>query len=209
MTREYTFGEQLEDPESLASSFVGKILSIAATKKVVLSFDDKLAGTYSEKVLNIILELENLKKDPLYAGILKNVTVIKAPSKRLALNLKEHISDEKTTVFMFARKTERDVLRKVESKVNAVYVDESTKKDLLFSRDSHYPLLEVVTITLARFLGSVSEKDIEGILGRINIESIKEEDGALVFKLLPEASEVDPQTLIQSYAALKRFLKAA
>ena len=209
VTREYTFGEQLEDPESLASSFVGKILSIAATKKVVLSFDDKLAGTYSEKVLNIILELENLKKDPLYAGILKNVTVIKAPSKRLALNLKEHISDEKTTVFMFARKTERDVLRKVESKVNAVYVDESTKKDLLFSRDSHYPLLEVVTITLARFLGSVSEKDIEGILGRINIESIKEEDGALVFKLLPEASEVDPQTLIQSYAALKRFLKAA
>ncbi|MFC1570581.1 metallophosphoesterase [Candidatus Omnitrophota bacterium] len=208
-TRESTFGEQLEDPESLAHSFIGKILSIAATKKVVLSFDDKLAGTYSEKVLDIVLELEKLKKDPRYAGILKNVTVIKAPPKRLELRLKEHMADEKTMVFMFARKTERDVLKGLESKVNTIYIDESTKKDLLFSKDSYYPLLEVVTITLARVLGSVSDEDIEGILERINIESINEEGGALVFKLLPKASEVDPQALIQSYAALKRFLKAA
>ena len=43
----------------------------------------------------------------------------------------------------------------------------------------------------------------------LEFESILEKDDALIFKLLPDALEINPQDLTRRYAALKRFMRAA
>ena len=100
----------------------------------------------------------------------------------------------------------RETLKKLESRtrVRSFYIDDSK-----FDRSAYYPLTEIVTIVLWQYLNTGTFNEINGMLEKINIASVKKKDGIWVFRLLPNAKKYDNQELIKRYALLKRLLRAA
>ena len=163
--------------------------------------------------------LKALKKNKKYKKILRNLQiVIPKGSDELTEEVENYASKANTEVFVFAREEEkiRKVLKKTENleQVHTSYINE---KD--FKGYSSYPLAEIVVITLANSIVSLMEegKFIDSLkfgketilLKDLNIKSIIREKSTLIFKLLPSAEKHNRQKLMQRYANLKRFLKAA
>jgi hypothetical protein len=138
-----------------------------------------------------------------------------SPSKKLPQRIRQYMrgGDERVKVFMFARSTERGSLKSVESQVKAVYIDE-TKLETASALNAYYPIVEIVTVALTEYLKGLDYvwKEL-GRLGidvkELNIESIDMNQGALVFKLLPNAEPMPEGARRKMYANLKRCLIAA
>ncbi|GEM_PF-3189535 len=194
----------LTGPEDLSLNLVETVLSLLTTRKVVLAFDSKIGGHQSSMVLAVLSELEKLKKDPKFGRLLSNLAIVRAAPNKLPQKLESYIDEENTEVFMFARKCERGVLEKIETKVHPVYIEEKG-----FPLDAYYPLPEIVTIALTQFLDQNTLKTVSPMLEKLNIGKIEEQMSTLVFTLLPGAVQHDKQELMERYASLKRLLKAA
>jgi hypothetical protein len=121
----------------------------------------------------------------------------------MAARLDNYIKDG-YEIFVFARSAERSSLETIEAKVHAAYIDENG-----FPADAYYPLPDIVAITLARYLVPESINEVRPILEQLNIRSIIEEGGILIFTLLPHAQEHKTQDLIKRYAILKEVLSKA
>ncbi|MGB3111885.1 MAG: hypothetical protein WBB84_02740, partial [Candidatus Omnitrophota bacterium] len=132
--------------------------------------------------------------------------------------LDDYAGKKHTKVFTFARKTKEahDALSGLQEKegVQTVFIDEND-----IPQNAYYPLAEIVTITLTQVFapGIINAGNIHSLiegkllisLNELNIESVRREGKAIIFTLLPKAEELNYQQLIQHYAKLKRFLKAA
>jgi hypothetical protein len=208
------FLRDLADSGELSRSIAEMILSTTFNKKLVLAFDTDIAACQAGGPMGICEALERLKEDPKFEKILRNLVIIKAPSEELAAKLGEYTEQRDTEIFVFAPEYARSILKQLESRVRAAYINE---KD--FPMGSYYPLAEVIAISLAQlFEESIPENALitalrsgtrEIDLKDLNIESIARKNNVLIFKLLPDAEPCDTQELIKRYANIKRVLKAA
>lgn len=182
----------------LVQTMVEKILSIALTKKVVLAFDPKLGGMHSAKIRAVFEVIEELKKDPKFEKFLRtrNIEVLSKLT-----DVDKFAGIDTAEVFVFTG----DITGiPVAENVHTAIVNE---KD--FPTDAYYPLAEIVAISLSNFLDSSTLSKAMLIARKINIDSIVESDGRLVFTLLPSAKEHELQELVRHYARLKDLLRNA
>ncbi|MDP2928807.1 MAG: hypothetical protein Q8O01_01920, partial [Candidatus Omnitrophota bacterium] len=207
----------ISEARLLAKCIKEATLSLSFDKKLVLAFDEDMARYQSQNPLRRVVEaLNELKKKEVYRKILSNLIIVSSSADNLTGKLKEYIGDENSRVFVFAGADDRtrDKLRKIEAQVRTVYIDGKH-----FQSRAYYPIAEIVVLALARhFDGIIGDGDtattlkIEGKdfeLASINIESMRMDGQAIIFKLLPGAKEHDTQELIQRYAAMTPFLEAA
>ncbi|MDP8298554.1 MAG: hypothetical protein P9L88_01420 [Candidatus Tantalella remota] len=193
----------MSEAEGVAAGFRDKLLSILTKKKVVLLFEDGIGDANSSMILDVLEEIERLKKDPKYARFLRNLTVKKASGKKIARTVNKYTGAD-TEVFVFARNSTREDLKKIESRVHSTYIDE---KD--YDWNMYYPLAEMVTIALSQYIDPRTMDKIKDLLEELNIAAELPSGGTIVFTLLPAMERYDKQYLIQKYAALKRALIAA
>jgi len=199
-TQIYT-GTPLRDltaEDQLVQTMVEKIISIAFTKKVVLAFDSKLGGMHSAKLRAIFEVIEELKKDPKFEKFLRTRNIEVLP--RLT-DVDKFAGVDTAEVFVF---TGDAAAVPVAGNVHTAIVNE---KD--FPADAYYPLAEIVAISLSNFLDSNTLSKAVLIAKELNIDSIVESDGRLVFTLLPSAKEHELQELVRRYARLKDLLRNA
>jgi serine/threonine protein kinase len=203
--------------ETMARFIKEGTLSLAFSGKVVLAFDKNIAQRQDQAPLGRLVEVLNeLKDDPRYRKILKNLVIITAPAEELSNKLKVYAEDKNAKVFVFADASDdtREKLGQIPSGVNSVYIDE---KD--FQPRAYYPIAEIVVIALSQYCDRlIKEGDIATALnidGRsfdlaaLNIGSLKVDNGVLIVKLLPASEQHDMQMLIKRYAAIREFLEAA
>jgi diguanylate cyclase (GGDEF)-like protein len=209
---------KLADAKLMSIAMVDAILTKTLNKKLVLAFDRSMGGAEKAKLFGVFESLKNLKKDPRYAKILKNLIIVTGSPEKLHNKLQRYFGKQNTEIFLFANAAEMERLEKLSSiaNVKSVYVDES---QLPFPFRSYYPLAEIVTITLIQSIDPfISETEpITAItmgdgkleLKEINIKSISMDNNTLIFKILPNAKPLETQKLIKTYAELKYLLKSA
>ena len=201
-----SFTYNMLKPEEVAFSFRDKLLSILATRKVVLAFEQELGGTNSSNISEIIEVVEYLRKhSKLYKRFLDNLTIIETSSKKLPGEINKHM-DKDTEVFMFARDIEgvKEDLSEIGPKVHSTYINENR-----YEWDMYYPLMEMVVLVLSQHINPKTLSDNTGLLEELNIASRVTLDGTIIFELLPSMERYSKQALIKKFAALKRALIAA
>ena len=78
--------------------------------------------------------------------------------------------------------------------------------------DYYYPLVEIVTISLGKFLHDFNMDQVKATIKEldINLGEIEEDDtGALIFTLIPNAEKLDKSALMKRYGLLKRLMQSA
>lgn len=197
----------LSDPAGVAKGLVSGIVSTSLNRKVVLLFDNNIAGAGSRMLFSVIEEVNRLKKEPKYGKFLKNVTIVISDISKVSSRLNEYKAERDTAVFLFTRLSQRDVTKGVEGVVHAVYVD-----DEKFPQDPqyYYPLCEMVTLVLTQFVNGSEE--IDKI--RPNIESklklkMEEMGGVTVFMFLETPRQLNTEDLRKRYGLLKDLLSNA
>jgi len=198
-----SFIRDLTKEEELMTNLVEAVFTKSLSGTVVLAFDEKLGGVEAKKVHAVFDELADLKKDDKYKKLLENVVIIKKSITELRTKISEY-SGTNAEVFVFAREAEKEALSDIDAAAHSVFIDEGR-----FPEKAYYPLAEIVTITLSHHIDPSTLKHVSEMLQKINIESIDEDGDTLIFKLLPDAEEIDRQELIKKYARLKRFLRSA
>lgn len=204
--REATASDVLPDirrPEGVAKKLAEGVVSKALTRRVVLAFDQGMGGLQAARILSVFGELEDLKKDPRFEKLLKNLIIVKADPSHMSEKLGQHISDG-AEIFLFARSSERAAFSGIENMVRPSYIEESG-----FPENAYHPLPEIVAITLAHAIDPASVNKASSALARINILSMEEKDRALVFTLLPNAEQLDAGELVRRYAIIKELLRSA
>ena len=207
------FLRDLSEAEGLTKNMVEKIFSISLSgKKLVMVFDSEIGAIQRVSPLGVIRRLNELKKDPRFKKLLKNLIIIETHSKKIHNKIQKYFGETNTEIMIFARNSERERLKKLESKtrISSFYIDDGT-----FSLNARYPLLEIVTIALGKYRHGLDSvlSDLEKLqvdLKTLNIKAIDvTQTGALIFTLLDKPKEFDKQELEPYYANLKRLLIAA
>ncbi|MBN1526339.1 MAG: thermonuclease family protein [Candidatus Omnitrophica bacterium] len=204
------FVRKLTDDNELIQNVKEAIVTRSLTKKVVLAFDKDLAGLQGAKVLAVFKRLKELKENPEFSKLLPDFEIVglDSPVEKLPEELREHLDKQGVEVFMFARATERAKLSAVEPKTHAAYIDETQFQ--LFSYDTYYPLMEIVTIALSQAIDPRTIGEVSRIAGELGIDKPAiDESGALLFVLLPNATPIRITDPIKQYALLKQLLVSA
>ncbi|MGB2599225.1 MAG: EAL domain-containing protein, partial [Candidatus Omnitrophota bacterium] len=208
--------------EEMLLCLIEEMISLGFNKEIVLAFD---ADIGTDQVVNpldgVLAALSNLKQNPRYAPILKNLKIITASPENMRSSIEETAGKD-AEVFMFSRYRHHVKLAglELEERVHAVYIDELIEEGREFGKRAYYPLAEIVVISIAQAIAPIIAKNkittvlkVPGlediVLHDINIESVLQKGNTLFFTLLPDAKEYDMSELIKKYAELKRFLKAA
>ena len=171
---------------------------MALMRKVVLAFDPKLGGMHSAKIRAVFEVIEELKKNPKFEKFLRTRNIEVLPKLK---DIDRFAGVESAEVFVFTG-DDKDI--PVAGNVHTAIVNEKG-----FPANAYYPLAEIVAITLSNFLDSDTLPKAVMIAGKLNIDSIIEADGRLIFTLLPGAAELDTQVLVKRYARLKDLLRDA
>jgi len=212
--QEQPFLRNLTKPKELSQNMIEAVLSILLSgKKLVLAFDSGIGGLQSSSPLGVFRSLKALKKDPKFKKLLKNLIIIETTTENMHNKIQAYFGEENTEVLVYARKSEKERLQKLENKtrINLFYINENG-----FTTDAWYPLTEIVTLTLIKHLNAynidellavINESNIE--LKQLNIASIKGDKGIIIFDLLPSAKPYSPQELRRENARLKRLVKSA
>jgi EAL domain-containing protein (putative c-di-GMP-specific phosphodiesterase class I) len=208
--------------EEMLLSLIEEMLSLGFNKEVVLAFDSQIGADQAVNPLDSVLAaLANLKQNPKFKKMLKKLKIITASPGNMRSAIEKEAGKD-AEVFVFARRSEQENLSGLErdKRVHATYIGEIDEEGKEFGNRAYYPLAEMVVISIAQAIAPVIAGNeatavlkvpgLEDInLNEINIESVILRDNTLLFTLLPDAKELDKSELMQRYAALKRFLKAA
>ncbi|MBD3426586.1 MAG: GNAT family N-acetyltransferase [Candidatus Omnitrophica bacterium] len=206
----------MNDPESLAMTFVDLVLSRLhsdGTEKIVLAFEDNVSRGNNGVPMSLCRELEELKKEPKFEKLLKNLVIIKGSMRTIGRETERYLDEERNSVFIFASnearsEEEESIAERMKSRAKMVLIDQKA-----LSFDSYYPLMEIVTISLAYELSpdllKALKDDID--LDSVNIGSISMEEQRcfLKFVLLPKAEKLDKQLLMEKTRALRMALRSA
>ncbi|MBD3295975.1 MAG: hypothetical protein GF392_01250 [Candidatus Omnitrophica bacterium] len=202
--------------EAFARAFADAVFSFYREKrKIVFAFDAYLGGGQSSKALELVEVVNELKADQRYAGFLENIDVMRFDTTRGERGLKslrERI-DSGALVFSFAADTSQ-ARRGLESLQNdpdhkLSFINEKEVWQLLATEKVYYPLFEIVTITLSRYIDEMNIEDIKEISEEIALRT-KQEGGALVFTILPSIRRFETNSeLLRHYAMKKKLLLAA
>ncbi|MGB3111529.1 MAG: hypothetical protein WBB84_00915, partial [Candidatus Omnitrophota bacterium] len=206
----------LKDPRQLATNLVemvtSKVLSLEegqlGPKKLVLAFDKNIGN---ESALNLVREIKDLKKDPNYRVLLQNLEVVIGATDELPGELDRYAGKDDAMVFIFALDDAREKLAGLEKHDNVFAGYMKMKEE--FKEFHYFPLIEVVTMTLARYLNrrtNCLDKFSDEELEQINIATRPEEErNVLIFELIPRAERVKPGEIHDRYALLRQFIEAA
>lgn len=207
-------GRDLSDDEELARGFTETLLSVALQKKVVLAFSSSL-GKENGRALRIIDTVQELKRDPLFARLLKDVEIVICPAQNIRNKIQDRFGDRDTAIFTFVNATEERQVKdlKGEAPVRLFYIDDARLNENIPERGRiYFPLLEVVTISLLQYRdGDTLDVIPQQLKDSIGIESITIKDSGLVFVLtLPRSERHDiDRTVAERYARLQQFLRFA
>ncbi|MGB3082895.1 MAG: hypothetical protein WBB86_07910 [Candidatus Omnitrophota bacterium] len=221
-TDKQTIWRNVSYTEEMLLCLIEEMISLGFNKEIVLAFDTDIGTDQAVNPLDKVLAaLSNLKQNPRYAPILKNLKIVTASPENMRSEI-EKTAGKDAEVFMFSRYRHHEKLvgLELEERIHAVYIDEIREEDREFGKRAYYPLAEIVVISIAQAIAPIIAKNkittvlkVPGlediVLHDINIESVLQKGNTLFFTLLPDAKEYDMRELIKKYAELKRFLKAA
>jgi hypothetical protein len=213
----------INDPDELAKNLVemavsgtlAKIGKDPLKKKIFLTFDGSID---SDEAVNIFRILEDLKKDDNYKKLLNNLEVVIPGSKQtlseaIDVRMKEKgYRKEDAVIFVFAEEGAKDELSWAKNKDNIQLAYIQRAKE--FQKIHYYPLAEIVTITLARYisrgrLNGFTKEELEAI----NIAEMGPEayvpNSPLIFKLLPNIERYDHNRHMDRYAIMRQVIEAA
>lgn len=216
------FLRDIVNPEELTQNMIEGILSaLFSNKRPTLAFSKKLKGLESTQLKSLIRQLRAWKettarKNPKMKVLLDGFTVLEYDDLKTALNEKGIDPDNTANlIFTYEPKPEDDSDDKVIGQaIRPVYIVEPEGG---FPVNYYYPLLEMVTISLAKELLHWDESRLKEALVASNINTdtfgidttIDERLGILVFKVLPKIERYDNNSRIDRYTRLLQFLRSA
>ena len=216
---EIEFLRDLRDTEEVVGNMTDAFYSLLYPwENVVLAFDENLSGfhTQNEKLIRGIELWKKVTKRK-YPKLTERIDSIRTLSFSSAENLKAQLEQlgidtdgERNIVFTYTQKGKKEL--NIGQAMRLVYIEEKQK----FSKADYFPLAEIVTISLIKELLSYDRNEIirifDGLgfsLEELNIEDLKEENGALIFTLLPKMKQYNHNDRVSRYTRLLQFLRAA
>lgn len=202
--------------KDLARAFADAVFSLyREDRKIVFAFDNYLGGAGGARAVGVLRSIEKLRKDDRYAGFLKNIEIMRFDSSRgeRSLGALRSSIDSGDLVFLFARDTKpsRENLKDIENErdVRVSYINEEQVSGLVSAGAVYYPLFEIVTITLARYVDEMTLDEISDIAGEMAVNA-REEGRVLIFTILPSIKRFETdREMIRYYAIKRRLLEAA
>ncbi|MDP2928640.1 MAG: class I SAM-dependent methyltransferase [Candidatus Omnitrophota bacterium] len=217
------FLRNIVDTKELSQNAIEGILSaLFSNKKLTLAFSKKLKGLESAQLRALVRELRKWKestaqKSKGMKALLDNFTILEYDDLKVALNEKKIDANAKDgLIFTYAPKPkdESENTANIGSAVKPVYIIEDGSG---FPSNYYYPLLEMVTISLAKELLQWDERELREALSASNITidtfgidaAIDEKLGILIFTVLPKIERYDTDSRIDRYTRLLQFLRSA
>ncbi|MFH1877758.1 MAG: hypothetical protein ABH883_03020 [Candidatus Omnitrophota bacterium] len=203
--------------KDFAEAFADAVFSFYREKRrIVFAFDVYLGERQGEKGIKLIEMIEDLKSDHRYSEFLGNMEVIRFDTtrrdKKGLKSLQERI-DMGALVFSFARDTgqARKNLKDMGNRNNhrLSYINDRKVSEILCTEKVYYPIFEIVTITLARYMDEMPLEEIKNVGEKAAITA-EEQGGMLIFTILPSIKHFETnKEQVQYYAAKKQILLAA
>lgn len=204
-----------KQPKALAHNTIAVMLSVALSgKRPVLAFHKDVSGKSEGAIKTLLGRLEDLKNKEGFDKILNNMVIIKSFDS--ADDLRKQLGDEyieadneDNAIFTFSPAEGKSIEAKA---VHDVVINEGEA----FNADIYYyPLFEIVTMALVKYLRQYNPEQLKSILARlnitaedINISDIVEDGKAfLVFRLVPKAERMRDGA--DRYALLRRYISSA
>jgi hypothetical protein len=211
------------DTKELSQNAIESILSaLFSNKKLTLAFSKKLKGLESAQLKALVRQLRKWKESTAQKNkgmkvLLDNFAILEYGDLKAALNEKNiDVNARDGLIFTYAPEPqdESENTANIGSAVKPVYIIE--EKDG-FPSDYYYPLLEMVTISLAKELLQWNERELREALAASNITAdtfgidaaIDEKLGILIFKVLPKMVRYDANDRIDRYTKLLQLLRSA
>ena len=211
LDKSHTAKRQPEDFASddvMVRQFVQELITMSQKKKIVLAASDKL-GQLQGRPVGMLESVRELKRNPLFKHLLKNVEIVVCPPENMHNKLQKYFGDSNTEVFTFVDTDEAGKVKGLRNKssIRLHYLDDET-----LPIGAPYPLLEVVTISLLEYrYGDVVDTLSSEALEAIGIETVVRTGKGLTFTLvLPASERYDVnETVAERYARLKRLIRFA
>lgn len=209
----------IRDAKELTDNMIGAMISVVLSgKRLVLAFHKDIGGSEAKKIQQLLKQLNELKKKDGFDKILKNMVVITSYASPTDLwrELARHDIDladkDHNAVFTFAPQSA--AAADLGPAVRSVRIDEGKDFNTTLY---YYPIFEIVTITLVKYLKGYSRNEIYKILadmqikpGELNIKDIDSDRAAfLVFTLVPNAERYDGGKMAERYAILSKAINSA
>ncbi|MCX5666750.1 MAG: phosphate acyltransferase [Candidatus Omnitrophica bacterium] len=189
----------ISDEEALIGNLIEAAISILISgKKLTLVFDRNLQGLNNGRLSILLRKLDALKGRKDFAKYLSNLAIITTALDNLPDELKKReidlIDADHNAVFVFTPGAAD--IRLSGPAMQTVAINEVEEFD---ARAYYYPLFEVVTFSLVKYVKGYASEDIYKILGdynidlkSLNIESIADGKNGefLIFSLLPKSERI-------------------
>ncbi len=217
------FLRDIVDTKELTQNMIEGILSaLFSNKKLTLAFSKKLKGLESAELRIVVRRLKEWKEataqnNKRMKALLGNLTILEYD------DLRQELADNNIDanargglIFTYAPKPadESENTANIGSAVRPVYIIE---QDGEFPVGYYYPLLEMVTISLAKELLQWDENQLRKALlvSKIAIDTlgletaVDEKFGILIFKVLPKIERYNNNSRVDRYTKLLQFLRSA
>ena len=189
----------------------------------MLAFDDNLTGLKKQRVRQIIQAVEAWKQttanksDTMRRLLTNNLTILQYSSlDKLREKLGPDLDDNKRNIiFAFTARIEDEAHNPANMgrAVRTVLMEGEEK----FTEEDYYPLVEVVTLALAKELSGWDRQALLSNLAKLNIDYRKlgisdigeDNRGMIIFRLLPVMKRYDSNERVDRYARLLQFLRSA
>jgi hypothetical protein len=217
------FLRDIVDTKELTQNMIEGILSaLFSNKKLTLAFSKKLKGLESAELRIVVRRLKEWKEataqnNKRMKALLDNLTILEYDDLRQALaanNIDANARDG--LIFTYAPKPadESENTANIGSAVRPVYIIE---QDGEFPVHYYYPLLEMVTISLAKELLQWDGSQLKEALmvSKIAVDTlgletaVDEKLGILIFKVLPKIERYNNNSRVDRYTKLLQFLRSA
>ena len=217
------FLRNIVDTKELTQNMIEGILSqLFSNKKLTLAFSRKLSGLQSKQLGALLKQLNKWKESTARGNakmksLLDNFTILEYDDLKAELDRRGIDARAKDAVILtYAPKPEdgSSDTSSLGGAVRPVYIIEETGA---FPADFYYPLLEMVTVSLAKELLRWNKVELKEALIASNITTdnfgidaaMDERSGALVFRVLPRMKRYNNSDRVDRYTRLIQFLRAA
>lgn len=217
------FLRKIVDTEELARNIKEGILSeLFSNKKLTLAFSKKLSGLDPSQLRLLVRQLNEWKESTVRNNrkmkiLLDNFTVFEYDDLGQSLGERGIDANAQDAIILnYAPKPqdESEYSSSPGTAVKPVYIIEQTHA---FPANYYYPLLEMVTVSLAKELQKWDAKELKDALAASNITvdifgidaALDENSQALIFKVLPKMERYDSNERMDRFAILMQLLRAA
>jgi transcriptional regulator with XRE-family HTH domain len=211
------------NPQELTQNTIEGILSaLFSNKKLTLAFSRKLKGLESVQLRALVRQLKEWKdstaqKNSKMKALLDNFTILEYDDLKSELDERGiDVNAKDGLIFNYAPKpmNESEDVANLGIAIRPVYIIEQEGR---FPENYYYPLLEMVTVSIAKELLHWDEGQLREALAvsKIDMETfgidtaIDEKFGILIFRILPKMERYENDSRIDRYTRLMQFLRSA